>query len=59
MRATSKLSTCFSKIVLRDDHLHDLRVSPQVEDILGKLEAYELPLDTRRLLFQYYEQVIS
>jgi tetratricopeptide (TPR) repeat protein len=44
------------EIVLRDDQLHDLRVSPQVEDILGKLEAYELPLDTRRLLFQYYEQ---
>ena len=44
------------EIVLRDDHLHDLRLSPQVEDILGKLEAYELPLDTRRLLFQYDEQ---
>jgi tetratricopeptide (TPR) repeat protein len=44
------------EIVLRDDHLHDLRVSPQVEDILGKLEAYELPLDTRRLLSQYHEQ---
>jgi len=44
------------EIALRDDHLHDLRCSPQVEDILGKLEAYELPLDTRRLLFQYHEQ---
>jgi tetratricopeptide (TPR) repeat protein len=44
------------EIVLRDDHLHDLRVSPQVEDILDKLEAYELPLDTRRLLSQYHEQ---
>ena len=46
----------FLQILLRDDHLHDLRLSPEVEDILGKLEAYELPLDTRRLLFQYYEQ---
>jgi len=46
----------FLEILLRDDHLHDLRLSPEVEDILGKLEAYELPLDTRRLLFQYYEQ---
>jgi tetratricopeptide (TPR) repeat protein len=54
-----KALNLFLEIVLRDDHLHDLRVSPQVEDILGKLEAYELPLDTRRLLFQYYEQVIS
>ncbi len=44
------------EIVLRDDQLHDLRCSPQVEDILGKLEAYELPLDTRNLLFQYDEQ---
>jgi tetratricopeptide (TPR) repeat protein len=46
----------FLEILLRDDHLHDLRCSPEVEDILGKLEAYELPLDTRRLFFQYYEQ---
>ncbi len=46
----------FLEIVLRDDHLHDLRVSQEVEDLLGKLEAYELPLNTRRLLSQYYEQ---
>lgn len=51
-----KALNLFLEIVLRDDHLHDLRCSPQVEDILGKLEAYELPMDTRRLLFQYYEQ---
>lgn len=51
-----KALNLFLEILLRDDHLHDLRCSPQVEDILGKLEAYELPLDTRRLLFQYYEQ---
>ena len=51
-----KALNLFLEIVLRDDHLHDLRCSPEVEDILGKLEAYELPLDTRRLLFQYYEQ---
>ncbi len=47
----------FLEILLRDDHLHDLRVSPKVEDLLGKLEAYELPLNTRRLLSQYYEQI--
>jgi tetratricopeptide (TPR) repeat protein len=51
-----KALTLLLEIVLRDDHLHDLRVSPQVEDILDKLEAYELPLDTRRLLSQYHEQ---
>jgi len=51
-----KALNLFLEILLRDDHLHDLRCSPEVEDILGKLEAYELPLDTRRLLFQYYEQ---
>jgi tetratricopeptide (TPR) repeat protein len=44
------------EIVLRDDQLHDLRCSPQVEYLLSKLEAYELPLDTRRLLFRYDEQ---
>src|SRR5947209_3535385 len=47
----------FLEILLRDDKLHDLRVSPEVEDLLDKLEAYELPLDSRRLLSQYYEQL--
>ena len=42
------------EIVLRDDHLHDLHVSPEIEDLLGKLEAYELPANTRQLLFQLY-----
>jgi hypothetical protein len=44
----------FLEILLRDDNLHDLRLSPEVEDLLDKLEAYELPLHTRRLLFQLY-----
>ena len=44
------------EIVLRDDHLHDLHVSPEIEDLLGKLDAYELPPDTRHLLLRYYEQ---
>ena len=47
----------FLEIVLRDDKLHDLHVFPQVEDLLGKLEEYELPLNTSRLLSQYYEQL--
>jgi hypothetical protein len=46
----------FLEIVLRDDHLHDLRVSPEIEDLLGKLEAYDLPPNTRHLLLRYYEQ---
>jgi tetratricopeptide (TPR) repeat protein len=44
----------FLEILLRDDHLHDLHVSPEIEDLLGKLEAYKLPPNTRRLLFQFY-----
>ena len=44
----------FLEILLCDDNLHDLRVSSEVEDLLGKLEAYELPQNTRRLLFQLY-----
>jgi tetratricopeptide (TPR) repeat protein len=47
----------FLEILLRDDNLHDLRVSQEIEDLLGKLEAYELPLNTRHLLSQYYEQI--
>ncbi len=44
------------EIVLRDDHLHDLHISPQIEDLLAKLDAYELPPTTRHLLLRYYEQ---
>jgi tetratricopeptide (TPR) repeat protein len=51
-----KALNLFLEIVLHDDHLHDLRCSPEVEYLLSKLEAYELPLDTRRLLFRYDEQ---
>ena len=43
----------FLEILLCDDHLHDLRVSPEIVDLLDKLEAYELPLHTKRLLFPY------
>jgi hypothetical protein len=46
----------FLEIWLRDDKLHDLHIVPEITDLLGKLEAYELPLDTRRLLAQWYEQ---
>jgi tetratricopeptide (TPR) repeat protein len=42
------------EIVLRDDHLHDLHISPQIEDLLGKLDAYELPQRIRRRLLQLY-----
>ncbi len=49
-----KSLTLFLEILLCDDNLHDLRVSTEVEDLLGKLEAYELPPNTRRLLFQLY-----
>jgi hypothetical protein len=44
----------FLEIFMCDDNLHDLRVSTEVEDLLGKLEAYELPQKTKRLLFQLY-----
>ena len=43
----------FLEILLCNDNLHDLSVSPEVEDLLGKLEAYGLPLNTKRLLFHY------
>lgn len=44
----------FLEILLGDDHLHDLRCSSEVEDLLAKLEAYDLPLKTKSLLFQFY-----
>ena len=48
-----KSLTLFLEILLRDDNLHDLRCSAQVEGLLGKLEAYDLPPNTKRLLFRY------
>ena len=50
----SKSLNLFLEILLCDDHLHDLRCSAEVEDLLGKLEAYDLPPNTKRLLFQLY-----
>jgi Family of unknown function (DUF6483) len=44
----------FLEIVLCDDNLHDFRCSAEVEDLLGKLEVYDLPVNTRCLLFQLY-----
>ena len=49
-----KSLTLFLEILLCDDNLHDLRVSTEVEDLLGKLDAYELPERTRRRLLQLY-----
>src|SRR5215469_12111156 len=42
-----KALNLFLEIVLRDEQLHDLRCSAEVAYLLGKLEAYELPLETR------------
>ncbi len=44
----------FLEILLCDDNLHDLRCSAEVEDLLGKLEVYDLPVNTKCLLFQLY-----
>jgi hypothetical protein len=46
----------FLEILLRDDHLHDLRCANEVEELLGKLEEYDLPLNTRHRLSQYFAQ---
>jgi Family of unknown function (DUF6483) len=44
----------FLETLLRDDNLHDLRVSPEIEDLLSKLDAYELPSNTRQLLSNFF-----
>jgi Family of unknown function (DUF6483) len=46
----------FLEILLCDDKLHDIRIVPEITGLLDKLEAYDLPLYTRRLLAQWYEQ---
>jgi hypothetical protein len=47
----------FLGISLHDDNIHNLRSFPEVEDILDKLDEYDLPLNTQRLLLQYYGQI--
>jgi len=46
----------FLEISLHDDNIHNLRSFPEVEGLLSKLDEYDLPLNTHRLLFRYYEQ---
>jgi hypothetical protein len=46
----------FLEISLHADNILNLRSFPEVEDLLGKLDDYDLPLNTHRLLFRYYEQ---
>ena len=44
----------FLEILLHVDNLQDFHCFTQVEDLLGKLEEYDLPLSTKCLLFQCY-----
>lgn len=45
----------FLEISLHDDNIHSLRSFPEVEDLLDKLDEYDLPLNTYRLLFHCEE----
>jgi tetratricopeptide (TPR) repeat protein len=46
----------FLEIVLLDNNLRNTGGFPEVEHLLSYLEEYELPTDTKRLLFRYYAQ---
>jgi tetratricopeptide (TPR) repeat protein len=46
----------FLEIVLLDNNLHNTGGFPEAEHLLSYLAEYELPTDTKRLLFRYYAQ---
>jgi hypothetical protein len=51
----------FLEAALREGNLTladpDVTVSSEIDDIVKKLDAYELPLKTKSKLFQYYEKM--
>lgn len=47
----------YIEVVLHTPNLDDLDVVNEIESILNKLEAYELPLKTKNQLFRYYERM--
>jgi tetratricopeptide (TPR) repeat protein len=47
----------FLEVLLLNGTSHSSGGFPEVEELLGRLEEYELPRETEHLLFGYYEQV--
>lgn len=53
----SYLKSCnlFLEALYNQNERHDIEKIPEIEELLNKLEEYELPLRTRQLLFWYFE----
>lgn len=51
-----KALNLFLELFLRGKSIDDLDLFPNIDDLVEKLEAYELPLPTNRKLFSYNEQ---
>ena len=49
----------FLAAALRDHDVKDIDLATPIEDIMHKLEEYELPLKTKSRLFRYYEMIGS
>ncbi len=47
----------YIEVALHTPNLDGLNVVNEIEDILNKLEEYELPLKTKSQLFRYYERM--
>lgn len=47
----------YIEVALHTPNLDDLDVVNEIENILNKLEEYELPLKTKSQLFRYYERM--
>lgn len=51
-----KALNLFLELFLRGKSLDGLDLFPNIDDLVGKLEEYELPLTTNLKLFRYYEK---
>lgn len=47
----------FLEVLLYEDNFKSAGNFPEIEDLLNKLEAYELPVRTEQLLFRYFEEI--
>lgn len=46
----------FLEVLLSDSGINDPDISSQIEELLDKLEEYELPIKIKTSLFRYYER---
>ena len=51
-----KALNLFLRLFLHGKDIEELKLFPNIDDLVQKLEEYELPLPTNQQLFRYYEK---